>query len=520
MTIILTKPIRVAGVEIEAGAKRTFANDLEASLVSQGAATWVSNPNRGGVVPLMAAVSASGSGELTFLMNEEPLLAVVSVRQGASGIFPERPAASIVHWYGFDYKAYNQAYPHDQWFPAGFLRLLGRGQVGTVLAPGNAEALGNVALETAIDLVFDPSPNLIDATASGSARPLRSGRVNLLNTTTTLSGWTKPYAGTGVAAVVAANAGTAPDGTNTAIRVNLDCVNGSSTANRSMLSSNAITCAVGASFHSRLWIKAATPADVGRTIYVKHENSVEYAAAIVTLPAGWTLLDRAVSKGADGTTINFLIETRGTYTSVAASALIWAPDMRYALDAALPDQQVVSASDYAITGIPVGAKFDGTNDVLATASGGGSTTAFYACVSLRPEAIGSAMTIWSDAGTNVGYKLRILATGYVEFSAGNGSSFVTVNSSRALGLYERATISAWHGGAKLYLRINSETASSSAFVTASAGTAGISIGKDNASAAEYLNGTLYAAVVFKNAVPSLADRADIEAYCSKKAALI
>ena len=447
------------------------------------------------------------------------VLPVVSVRQGAGSDLVERPAADIVHWYAMDRVLYNRDYPYDQFFPSGFLRLFDRGQQGAALAPANAAVIGDVALESAISKVLDASANLNDVSASGAAKPLRAGRVNLLNTTTTLSGWTKPFAGTGVAAVVTPAAGIAPDGTNTAIRVDFDCVNGSSTANRSMLSSTAITCAVGASFASKLWVKAATPADVGKTIYVKHEQSTEYAAPLVTLTAEWTALDRTFTKGASGTTTNYLIETRGTYTSVAASALLWQPEIRYSVDAALPAQPVVSASDYATDGMPIGAKFDGTDDCLTSAAGGGSTSAFYLCASFRAEQIGAAATLWSDAGTNAGYRLRQLATGYLEFSAGNGSTFVAVQSGRVVGFYERVRVAAWHDGANIYLRINDETATSTALVTATAGTAGVTIGKANGAASEFFKGTLYAAVHFKDALPAINDRADIETYCGAKARL-
>jgi hypothetical protein len=41
MTIILTKPVRVGGVELAAATTQTFAADVEADLISRGAATPV-----------------------------------------------------------------------------------------------------------------------------------------------------------------------------------------------------------------------------------------------------------------------------------------------------------------------------------------------------------------------------------------------------------------------------------------------------------------------------------------------
>ena len=58
---------------------------------------------------------------------------------------------------------------------------------------------------------------------------------------------------------------------------------------------------------------------------------------------------------------------------------------------------------------------------------------------------------------------------------------------------------------------------SAAFATATAGSAGYTIGKDNAVASGYFGGTLYTYVLMKNAVPSAANRDVVQAYCAGKA---
>ena len=54
MTIILTKPVRVGGVELAAATTQSIGAALEADLVARGCATYKTNPMLGGQVPVMA----------------------------------------------------------------------------------------------------------------------------------------------------------------------------------------------------------------------------------------------------------------------------------------------------------------------------------------------------------------------------------------------------------------------------------------------------------------------------------
>ncbi|MBK8113423.1 MAG: hypothetical protein IPK44_02250 [Candidatus Accumulibacter sp.] len=65
MTIILTKPVRVGGVELAAATTQTFAADVEADLVARGCATYTTNPMLGGQVPVMADYNPN-TGEAQF----------------------------------------------------------------------------------------------------------------------------------------------------------------------------------------------------------------------------------------------------------------------------------------------------------------------------------------------------------------------------------------------------------------------------------------------------------------------
>lgn len=53
MTILLTKPLRVAGVELASGTSQTFAADLEADIVARKGATYLTDPTPGKTVPVV-----------------------------------------------------------------------------------------------------------------------------------------------------------------------------------------------------------------------------------------------------------------------------------------------------------------------------------------------------------------------------------------------------------------------------------------------------------------------------------
>lgn len=57
MTITLTKPIRVGGVELAAATTQSLSSDVEADLVARGCATYTTNPMLGGNVQVMAEVN-------------------------------------------------------------------------------------------------------------------------------------------------------------------------------------------------------------------------------------------------------------------------------------------------------------------------------------------------------------------------------------------------------------------------------------------------------------------------------
>ena len=204
--------------------------------------------------------------------------------------------------------------------------------------------------------------------STSASRPVLSARVNLLTYTEQFdnAAWTKTKAGVGVVPVVTANAGTAPDGTLTADRVQFDC-GGTTISDRSTLVTPVVSIASGVEYIGSVWVKAYSSGDVGKQVRIFGDSVL--TASIVTLTSDW---QRITTVGNAKNTIgNFGIETRGAYTTnVTADVLIWGADLRPTNSGInLPPYQRVGAStDYDTAGFPHYLKFDGIDDSLVTNS--------------------------------------------------------------------------------------------------------------------------------------------------------
>jgi len=130
--------------------------------------------------------------------------------------------------------------------------------------------------------------------------------------------WAKSGSGLGLAPVVTANAGTAPDGTNTASRVVFNCV-GVTSLDRSILNQG-VTSANSTPHASSVFIKAFSAGEVGKQVRFITEFSG--AQLIITLTADW---QRVVNVGTStSTSINFLLETRGSVTANTSADVLLA----------------------------------------------------------------------------------------------------------------------------------------------------------------------------------------------------
>ena len=200
---------------------------------------------------------------------------------------------------------------------------------------------------------------------------------------------------------------------------------------------------------------------------------------------------------------------------------IWGADLRVANDALNQPayQRVNTATDYDTVGFKPAEVFDGVDDNLIASAGGGSTTAFFWCSAIRVGKVGAVQTLFSDAGTNTGYSVRINASNQLELSAGNGTAYTTVATTATLSIGQRAVLTAWHDGTNLNIQINNDTVHQAAFATATAGTAQFTIGKDNNAASNFFAGRLYEKVYTKDNVPSSAQITSTKTYVANVAGI-
>ena len=154
---------------------------------------------------------------------------------------------------------------------------------------------------------------------------------------------------------------------------------------------------------------------------------------------------------------------------------------------------------------------DKTDDHLLVSAGGAGTTGFLLVAGIMVPAAGTARTLWSDRGTNTGYKVGIDASNQIFLSAGNGAAFVTATGP-ALVAGTKYVITAWHDGANLNISVNNGAPTQAAFVTATAGTATFTIGKANASATEYWGDRIYGMVYRKNDTSAAGQRSSLYSY--------
>ena len=169
--------------------------------------------------------------------------------------------------------------------------------------------------------------------------------------------WTKSNPGVGVLPVVTANAGVAPDGTTTADRIQFDCGNAGSAANRS-LTTTVPSQPSGVNYAGSVWVKAFDLANVGKTLRFAVDA---FGSGVFTLTAEWQRV--AINGLATATVGNFIIETRGTYTTQTADALVWGAQLEEGSTAStyvkMPTAQ--TPTDLSLTSFTVQrAGYDGT----------------------------------------------------------------------------------------------------------------------------------------------------------------
>ena len=361
--------------------------------------------------------------------------------------------------------------------------------------------------------------------ASNPSRPVLRNRYNLLTYSEQFdnAAWTKSFAGTGISPIVTANAGIAPDGTLTADRIQFDCTDTSTSANRSYVAQAVTTIPSGHSVSGEIWLRAFDAGAVGQTVRVAFEG---FGNPIVhTLSLTWT---KITGSGAGSGTANLLFETRGQNTGRTADVLVWGADVRRTIDTLYPYQQITTATSYDAdtSKFPLYLAFDGSDDSLYTAanldlSGTDKVTVFAGVTKLSDAVRGVAVEL-SDTTSNAGTfsieapsvdaqpRLQFFATGSNAVSAGvNNAIYAAPYSAVVTGV---GNIS----GDSCVLRLNgAQVATSTADQgTGNFGSYPLYIGRRNNASLPY-NGRLHQLIV-RGAQSSTAEIASTERYIAGK----
>jgi hypothetical protein len=200
--------------------------------------------------------------------------------------------------------------------------------------------------------------------ATTASRPVLRARYNslLYSETFSNSAWQSASSGTGVAGVKTPNFGTAPDGTLTACRIQLD-VSAGSVNNQSQIYQNYTSVAGNLTY--QCYIKTN---DGSTKTIMPFTGS---GAAVLTITGTWQLF--TVTRTTVGTSDNFqFILIKGT-TSDTADLLVWHPQSNPGSSAGTY-QRIAAATDYATAGFLPYLAADGVDDQMASAAVNFTTT--------------------------------------------------------------------------------------------------------------------------------------------------
>lgn len=199
---------------------------------------------------------------------------------------------------------------------------------------------------------------------------------------------------------------------------------------------------------------------------------------------------------------------------------VTAYDLRLATDAHLPYQWVNTATDYDAdpAKLPAYRRLDGVDDSHASATGGGGTAGFFFSASVTPlGGAGTARTLFSDAGTNTGYIVRLNTSNQLELAAGNGTAYTTIATSGTLAVGTTDIVQAWDDGTNLNVKIGNGATASVARPVVSAGTAGYTMGQDNGASTGYFNGRIHSTIYRKDSGLTQVLRESVALYQRQKA---
>ena len=365
--------------------------------------------------------------------------------------------------------------------------------------------------------------------STSANRPTLSALYNLLTKT---ENWTDASWSNSLLNVTN-NAAVAPDGTTTAISLVPNTTSGSHSMGKAVTNRvTTYTARVSAKANGYSWVLLQL--SIGGVNAYQSFNLSTGAKGTTTNGVGtFTITPNSqgyydlvgqftASTTAGGSWILWVLgsDSLGAFAGDGVKGVIVAyPDFRPSDQATglIPQYQrvdTVSAGGYDTVGFPQYDSENGSNSSMTTAGGGGGTTAFFWCAAVTIGKVGAAQTLYSDTGTNTGYRVRINASNQLELSAGNGTAYTTVATVATVNVGKTFVLTAWHDGVNLNVQINQGAVASTPFATATAGTASTTIGCDNGAATNYFLGRIMEIVHTINSVPTAGQIAATQAYCN------
>jgi hypothetical protein len=360
---------------------------------------------------------------------------------------------------------------------------------------------------------------------TSAARPTLTARVNLLTYSEQFdnAAWTKTNV------TVTANQIAAPDGTTTA---DLITVSAGSAQHRVAQSASSYTGSAVASVYAKAGTNAFIQiSDTSGSAYRNFDISTgalgsgNITGVITAAGSGWYRCDVVFPAWAAGTLrIDVIpLSTSAQWATWAAAGTetvyLWGAQHERGA-AATAYQRIAAATDYATAGFSNAISVDGFDDSMTTTAGGGGSTGFFWCGAVKIlSGAATARTLWSDAGTNAGYRVRVNASNKLELAAGDGVGFTTAESVANVSVGTSYVLTAWDDGTNLNVQINQGATASAAFGTTSAGTTGFTLGKDNGAATSLANVYFYNQVYRKDSGLTAGQRSDVQEYCATSAGI-
>lgn len=350
------------------------------------------------------------------------------------------------------------------------------------------------------------------------ARAVLSARQNLLTDTGTISTWPRSTAFGGSAIPIVTPGELAPDGTNTAIRVQLGLNGATSTGVHSRVSQTLIGMLAGTYIRQSFWLKSNN--GVTTTLRFRDDNGGTVNTHI-TVDANWRKFTHGgvTLAGSNAVSAGALWLRGGDGTSDSADVLLWQPLVTIG-ELEYPYQRVTSATDYdAGPAFPRYLKFDGINDFYTSATGGGGTAGFYFAAAIKANALADTALFDDRSGGSIGYSAQIKSDGRLRFRRGTGSAEIDILSTDSIKAGETCIVSFWDDGVNVGVQINSNPPTTAPRTAVISGGNGFSIGRVHFIAVGFFNGSIYSSIYCKDSAPTQVQREVVAAYQRKKAGM-